>query len=270
MTIAKCISDAERCAQRIRMSKSPILSIQGDGGKDLGKSHNMTLDVRYLDMRTNTTVTEFFVIAMCGATAEEITRLFIASLGPDLVKRLVGGCFDGAGNMQGEHAGTKALLTEYAPHSHWSHCVSHRSQLVGKKATADDNPEIEEFLGSVLPGVSAVYTNSQPRVDHLHVLEEELGETTADGDVAVPKPLATTRWKSTSEVSDAQSGIIKSVTVHVRAPSHSATAHKAKAERLSVAAHFRSQRSRLAGTRAARLTTTRTARRCGCRSSPRK
>ena len=120
MTIAKCISDAERCAQRIRMSKSPILSIQGDGGKDLGKSHNMTLDVRYLDMRTNATVTEFFVIAMCGATAEEITRLFIASLGPDLVKRLVGGCFDGAGNMQGEHAGTKALLTEYAPHSHWS------------------------------------------------------------------------------------------------------------------------------------------------------
>jgi hypothetical protein len=213
--IATCISDAERCGQRIRMACSPIISMQGDGGKDLGKSHNMTLDVRYIDVKTNRTITEFFFIARCGATAEEITRLFIHALGPDLVPRVVGGAFDSASNMHGDHGGTKALLTEYLPHSHWVRCVSHRSQLAGKKASRD-HPEIEEFIGTVLPGVSAVYTNSQPRVDQLHLHEEEFGETHASGAVIIPKPLATTRWKSAHEVSEALKSIAKSITTHVR------------------------------------------------------
>ena len=86
-------SSAIKLAQRIRLSKSPILTVQGDGGQ-VQKLHTFDIAVRYFNIETNTTHTEFLAMVNCRGTADEMCRVILEALGSDLIEKLVGGSFD--------------------------------------------------------------------------------------------------------------------------------------------------------------------------------
>ena len=69
-----------KMAQRIRFSKSPLLTIQGDGS-EVQKMHTFTIDVRYIDVETNVTHTEFLEMVNCKGDAKSMVNAILDALG---------------------------------------------------------------------------------------------------------------------------------------------------------------------------------------------
>ena len=82
-----------KMAQRIRLSGSPLLAIQGDGSQ-VQNLHTFTIDVRYIDIKTNVTHTEFLELVNCNGDARSMVDAILDALGADLMVKLVGGSFD--------------------------------------------------------------------------------------------------------------------------------------------------------------------------------
>ena len=92
-TLLELTSKVIKMKQRIRLSASPILTIQGDGSQ-VQKLHTFTIDVRYIDLKTNTTHTEFLEMVNCKGDAMSMVEAILDALGPELIEKLVGGSFD--------------------------------------------------------------------------------------------------------------------------------------------------------------------------------
>lgn len=208
------LSDVLEVAQRIRLSKTPFVSVQADGSTDKGKLHNLTIDVTYWDDSIGGVRTEFLKIICCKGTAEATANTIIetlrCALGPEFAQQFIGGSFDGASVMMGERTGVQKRLRNLFPRAFFIHCVAHRGALVVRNSSGEVD-EIDELLASILPSIYNLICNASTRAEYLEDAERKHNEPTLQ-----PLPLSDTRWLSASEVSNRLERIIVSVVDTIR------------------------------------------------------
>ena len=66
----------------------------GNHARQVQKLHTFDIAIRYFNIETNTTHTEFFAMVNCKGTGEKMCEAILDALGPDLIVKLVGGSFD--------------------------------------------------------------------------------------------------------------------------------------------------------------------------------
>ena len=116
------------------VQKSRFLSIQADESKDVRKTEQLSLVIRFFAEDVEN-IQECFLsfIAMESLDAESTCKAILSKLermGLDYKGCLVGMGFDGASVMSGKLGGVQKLIKDKAPMAYYVHCYAHRLNLI--------------------------------------------------------------------------------------------------------------------------------------------
>lgn len=124
-------------------------SIQADGAKDVSKTEQLAIIIRFFDEITQC-IQECFISfhQMMQLDAAYITDTILKALqklGLDYKSSLIGLGFDGASVMSGGISGVQKRIQEKAPFAYYVHCYGHRLNLV-LISVAKYVPQASEFF----------------------------------------------------------------------------------------------------------------------------
>uniref|UniRef100_A0A671TYV4 TTF-type domain-containing protein n=1 Tax=Sparus aurata TaxID=8175 RepID=A0A671TYV4_SPAAU len=145
--ILSCLADMVRNEITEEVKTSEVFSIMADETKDVKKTEQISLVLRYY---FNGAVQESFLhfesaerLDAAGLTNKIIHIL--ESHGLEYKNNLVGQAYDGAAVMSGKHSGVQARIREQAKYAFYVHCNAHCLNLV-LVDTVKAVPEAEEFF----------------------------------------------------------------------------------------------------------------------------
>lgn len=109
-------------------------SVQADEAKDVSKTEQLALVIRYFD-ESSKVIQECFIsfttmVLMDAAFITDIILKSLEKLGLDYKSSLVGLGFDGASVMSGVISGVQKRIRDKAPFAYYVHCYGHRLNLV--------------------------------------------------------------------------------------------------------------------------------------------
>ena len=128
---------------------SSYFSIEADEAKDVRKTEQLSLVIRFFDevtCRINECLTKF--IPLSKLDAESTTNAILSKLdqlGLDYRSSLIGMGFDGASVMSGRVKGVQKRIRDKAPLAYYVHCHGHRLNLV-LVASSKAVPEANDFF----------------------------------------------------------------------------------------------------------------------------
>ncbi|GIM17379.1 hypothetical protein Vretimale_19929 [Volvox reticuliferus] len=150
----RALSEVILAAQIQRALESPYFSIMSDSSTDVSGEDHILLYIRYMDMASFASVTEYLCAVRCTLKTAEgivaVTEAVLATLHLDPQKMVGYGC-DGASVYLGRHNGVAAKFREKLSFLLAVHCVAHRTALVMGDATRDlpELPKIDALLKSI-------------------------------------------------------------------------------------------------------------------------
>lgn len=187
---ADCVLDEIRK----QIASSPYCAVIADETKDVSKTEQLSICLRYL---YGGCVVDRFVgfTAAEAVDAASLSTLIISvlhSLGVEK-NQLLAQCYDGAAVMKGHRSGVQCRLREAFPLAAYVHCANHSLQLALVQASSVV-PEANSFF-SLLNGIYDFVTNSSPRFQRFLALQdsEESGLAGESGTCRLVKP-SDTRW----------------------------------------------------------------------------
>ena len=124
-------------------------SIQADEAKDVSKTEQLAIIVRFFDEITQC-IQECFIsfhqmMLLDAAYITDIILKTLEKLGLDYKSSLVGLGFDGASVLSGAVSGVQKRIREKAPFAYYVHCHGHRLNLV-LISMAKYIPQASEFF----------------------------------------------------------------------------------------------------------------------------
>ena len=115
------------------VKKSTYFSILSDETKDLSKQEQVTLVIRYVDMKSCTIYERFLSFVHAEAFDAASFSSYILGLLSEYeldIKGLVSQGYDGASVMSGKYSGVQRQIREVAPQAFYVHCQAHCLNLV--------------------------------------------------------------------------------------------------------------------------------------------
>lgn len=167
-------------------------SLLADETKDLSKSEQLAILIRYVDITGNVSCIKEKAVDLHhlkNLNAESLTFHLTTNLkkiGLDL-SDCVGQCYDGASVMSGKVNGVQARIKNLAPHATYVHCHAHRLNLA-LVDTLDDIIKTRDFF-IVVQNLYNYIANSSPRHEKLVAVQQRLGQKVLNLERTVP-----TRW----------------------------------------------------------------------------
>lgn len=181
----------QKIVNRVKLSK--YFSILCDETTDISTNEQMTICVRYVDLK-NCVIREDFLcfVKMVSTTGSEITK----TLKHELEKvglsfdNLRGQGYDGGSNMSGKYNGVQALILNEYPLAFYTHCFSHSLNLCLSKAC--EVSAIKNMNG-IIGTICTFFSSSSKRTEKLkYIIETTLDVNTVKKKKL--KQLCQTRW----------------------------------------------------------------------------
>lgn len=149
------------------VKNSKFYSILCDETTDISTKEQMSMCLRYVDLKTSSLKEDFVgFVEMQGTTGVEIKTAIVHtlnSLGLSLTN-FMGQGFDGGSNMSGKFNGAKALLLTEQPLAFYTHCFSHQLNLSITKSCSVQS--IRNMMG-IVSSVSSFVKGSAKRMSSL-------------------------------------------------------------------------------------------------------
>ncbi|XP_050517882.1 52 kDa repressor of the inhibitor of the protein kinase-like [Diabrotica virgifera virgifera] len=173
-----------------QITYAQFFTIIADETTDMSTKEQLSICLRYLDKLTLEIKEDFIMfIDVVDLTGENIAQKILEAL--DSLSINIADCrgqaYDGGSNMSGKFQGAQARIRKIQPLAMYSHCASHRLNLVISKACTI--PAIRNAVG-VVSSVANFFRESAKR---LHALDDERNEEIKKGKHAVKK-MCETRW----------------------------------------------------------------------------
>ena len=131
-SLLKILGDMIRKSVCDGVKEAKMFSLLVDETKDINKTKQVSIVVRFVDIKG--TICEHFLTFIDTAilTAEGLTKhtfdiLEKFQLDPQWI---IAQCYDGASVMSGHLSGVQSRVKEVAPHVHYVHCYAHTLNLV--------------------------------------------------------------------------------------------------------------------------------------------
>lgn len=177
-----------KIVSKIKVAK--FYTIIADETTDMSTKEQLSICIRYFDKATFEIREDFIMfVDVVNLSGENIAQKIFKTLESlDInISDCRGQAYDGGSNMSGKFQGVQARILKVQPLALYSHCASHRLNLVISKACTI--PSIRNAIG-VVSSVANFFRESAKR---LHALEDEMKEDLKKGKHAVKK-MCETRW----------------------------------------------------------------------------
>ena len=131
-TMLKILGDMIRKSVCDGVKEAKMFSLLVDEAKDVSKTEQVSIVVRFVDIKGS--IREHFLtfIDTASLTAEGLTKHIF-----DILEKfqldpqwIVAQCYDGASVMSGHLSGVQSRVKEVVPHAHYVHCYAHTLNLV--------------------------------------------------------------------------------------------------------------------------------------------
>lgn len=173
-----------------KVKHAKYFTLMADETTDIATKEQLSICIRYYDEKTFEICEDFIkFVDVVDLTGEGLCKTLLQELeNLDLdITNCRGQAFDGGSNMSGKYQGVQARLLKIQPLAIYSHCASHRLNLVISKSCT--TPSIRNAVG-VITSVANYFRESAKR---LHKLDEAMDDSLKKGKHAVKK-LCETRW----------------------------------------------------------------------------